>query len=335
MENKQRKRRQSQGTEPDLGGPGGQEPAALKCAFFKHPDDEEIYFSDSAKLIGTKEAPPDGKTTLTCEVKVTDQNQEPVPGAIVQFTLNYNRPGGNWRSAGGMKKLYDKKKGNGNRAKDLVDKGVIRVIGSLSANSAKTDTNGIARVVYRTSHIASDFNQRERAREQVDVSVGNVRDSLNINVGWTGLKKIQIVSGGLRVIGATGRYVHPGVHEFLKKLGAEVKNAKWPHPVTVTAASLRWGGQYPPHFTHKHGLTLDLRPMSTDGKSTWAKENGKSEPNYDSDRTKILIAVLKGSNGTVYFNGKDAGGTSMKGHDNHIHVSWLPSTNIRAGDVTI
>ena len=65
--------------------------------------------------------------------------------------------------------------------------------------------------------------------------------------------------------------------------------------------------------------------MSKDGESTWAKQDGSSASNYDLERTKMLISALKGSGGTVYFNGKDAGGQPMSGHDNHIHVTWLPS----------
>jgi hypothetical protein len=80
----------------------------------------------------------------------------------------------------------------------------------------------------------------------------------------------------------------------------------------------------PPHFTHKHGGTLDIRPMSTDGNATWAKQEGTQAANYDPDRTKALILALRGSGATVVsFNGKDAGGTPLAGHDNHIHVSWI------------
>ncbi len=196
----------------------------------------------------------------------------------------------------------------------------------LSASFATTDNNGVASVVYRTSHIASDFSQKSRAREKIVVTLSNGKQGqLYLNIGWTGLQEINSVLGGLRVIGARGTRVHPELRNYLKSLGDAVKGANWPHPVTVTAASLRWGGQYPPHFTHKHGLTLDLRPMSTDGESTWAKQDGSSASNYDLERTKRLISDLKGSGGTVYFNGKGAGGRPMSGHDNHIHVTWLSS----------
>ena len=338
MSNKQSKQRKPLGSEPGLGALSdreGQEPVTLTCSFFRHPNDDEIDLSGRANLVATTRMPPDGKTRSTWKTTVRDKHQNPVAGVSVQFTVNYIQPGGNWRSANGMKTLYNQNNGNGKKAENLVNQGVIRVVGSLSANSAVTDANGIAQVTYQTSHIASDFDQRVQARERLVASIGNLTDSLDIDIGWTDLKTIQSVPGGLRVVGATGRRVHPDLHRFLKGMGDAVKAANWPHPVTVTAASLRWGGQYPPHFTHKHGWTLDLRPMSKDGNSTWAKRNGTSAPNYDFDRTKILIDNLNVSNGTVYFNGKNAGGTPKAGHDNHIHVSWLSSPNIYVGGVTI
>jgi hypothetical protein len=67
--------------------------------------------------------------------------------------------------------------------------------------------------------------------------------------------------------------------------------------------------------------------MSTDGNPTWAKKDGSQAANYDSQRTKGLIAVLKnGGATTIYFNGKDAGATPLEGHDDHIHVSWITET---------
>ncbi len=226
-----------------------------------------------------------------------------------------------------MKLLYRQNKGNYEKAEKLVINGDIRVLGTLSALSATTGSDGVASVTYQTSHIGSDFSQSSRACEKIVATLDNgKRMSLNLNIGWTGLKDIQSLSIGLRVrvAGAKGTRVHPDLYRFLKRLGDKVKKAKWPHPVTVTAASLRWGGQYPPHFSPKHGLTLDLRPMSNDGKSTWAKQDGSSAPNYDLERTNQLILDLKNSGGTVFFNGKNAGGKPMNGHDNHIHVTWLP-----------
>lgn len=294
-----------------------------KLSFDIHLSDDEL---NTEKPDISKRAsgyPPDGQATGSFSATVVDQNGKPVQGATVQFGVTFVRPVGNWRSAKGMRALYGS---NGAKAERLVNQGVIRVLGTLSGTSATTGSNGVASVTYRTSHIGSDHTQSQQAQEKITATLSNgATKSTVVNIGWTGLTSISTTSGGLRIVGATGKHVHPELDKFLKSLGKAVKDAQWPHPVTVTAASLRWGGQYPPHFTHKHGLTLDIRPMSTDGQPTWAKKDGSSKNNYELNSTKVLIKVLKDSGGTVFFNGKGAGGTFKAGHDNHIHVSWLSS----------
>ncbi len=302
------------------------EPQIADISSVIHPADDDIEQTGEEVGIAGSSYPPDGRTTATISVTVTDQHENPMPGQRVRFNLSYVRPGGNWRSASGLKLLYNQNNGNGAKAERLVNQGVIRVLGTLNDSSATTGSDGVATVIYRTSHIASDFSQNSRAREKIVAILSNGKQrTLNLNIGWPRLQQISNVPGGLRVIGARGTRVHPKLREFLKNLGDDVKGANWPHPVTVTAASLRWGGQYPPHFSHKHGWTLDLRPMSKDGESTWAKQDGSSASNYDRSRTKRLIRALKESGSTVYFNGKGAGGKFKNGHDNHIHVTWLTS----------
>ena len=300
------------------------EPQITRVSSFIHPTDDQIELAGEEVGVSSFRYPPDGKATGTISVAVTDERGNPVSGERVRFNLSYVRPGGNWRSPSGLRSLYNQNNGNGAKAERLVNQGIIRVLGTLSASSATTGNDGVASVTYQTSHIGSDFSQRNRAREKVVATLSNGRQkTANIEIGWQGLQKIQSVSDGLRVVGARGTWVRPELRKLLEHIAKSVKKANWPYPVTVTAASLRWGGQYPPHFTHKHGLTLDLRPMSKDGNSTWAKQDGSSAANYDFERTKLLIKVLKSTNGTVYFNGKGAGGQPKGGHDNHIHVTWL------------
>ena len=277
------------------------EPQISDLSSLVHQTDDEIESTRDEVGIVSRSYPPDGKSMGTIFATVIDQYGKAIPGQLVRFNLSYVRPSGNWRSADGMRSLYNQNNGSGDKAKRLVNQGVIRVLGTLSASSATTGSDGVASVIYQTSHIGSDFSQSSRACERIVATLDNgERKSLDLNIGWTGLKEIQSVSGGLRVVGARGTRVHPELYKILKILGDSVNMANWPHPVTVTAASLRWGGQYPPHFSHKHGLTLDLRPMSKDGRSTWAKQDGSSANNYDLTRTKRLILVLKEFGGTVF-----------------------------------
>lgn len=271
--------------------------------------------------------PADGVTQTKLDISVTDQNGNPLSGQTVRFVCSYVHPRGNWRTAPGMNRLYSQNNGDGNMAERLVESGVIRVLGTLSRDSATTNSRGVASIRYRTSHIGSNFSQAKIAQERVVATLENgKRRAVELDIGRTDFKEVPQVAGGLRVLGATGRHVDSRLFEFLKQLGDMVRASRWAHPVTVTAASLRWGGQYPPHFSHKDGLTLDLRPMSKDGERTYAKQDGVAATNYDSERTKQLIELLKQTGGTVYFNGKGSGGQYRAGHDNHIHVSWLRHT---------
>ena len=248
--------------------------------------------------------PPDGTTEGAISITVTDDHGTPAPGQRVRFELTYVQPKGLWRTPAGLRELYDDTGGDGAKAEKLAKNGTIRLLGTLTPSIVTTDRDGVATATYRTSHIASDLSQQDRGKEKVTAQLDNgYTRSLRLKIGWTGLRRITDVAGGLRVIGATGTYVHPQLHKFLQNLGNQIVQRQWPHAVTVTAASLRWGGQYPPHFSHKHGLTLDLRPMSTDGNPTWAKRDGTAHVNYDKVRTQELIRDLKSSGGRVFFNG--------------------------------
>ena len=227
-----------------------------------------------------KQYPPDGTTEGDISVLVTDGNGNPLPGEKVRFDLTYLQPKDPWRTPVGLKRLYNRHNGNGAKAEREARNGTIRLIGTLSASSATSGRDGVATVVYRTSHIASDLSQKARGKERVTARLASGSTfKLDLSIGWTRLRAIQPVPQGLRVVGATGTCVDPKLQAWLKKLGARIQQLGWPHPVTVTAASLRWGGQYPPHFTHKHGWTLDLRPMSSDGRPTWAKRDGTAKAN--------------------------------------------------------
>src|SRR5690606_32007139 len=115
-------------------------------------------------------------------------------------------------------------------------------------------------------------------------------------------------------------------------LGNKIKAEEWPQPLTITAGNLRWGGLYPPHFTHRRGASLDLRPMSTDGNPTWCSTNGECGANYDRQQTIRLVKILKAAGAVkIYFNDPETfayGAQPLSGHHNHLHVTWLNGDNV-------
>ncbi len=259
------------------------------------------------------------------EVGVTiKRGNRPAPGISVDFSVAAIRPTNGWRD---VNEVAKRMRGNAKKFRNRVSTGRIRLLGTMAPATAVTDSNGVASSRYTVSNIGG--NQNKMALERIVMSSRAGVSRHDIIIGYD-FVDVPTVKGGLRIVGATGRHCQTGLSEFLTNLGKAVAKAGWPQPVTITAASLRWGGLYPPHLSHQHGGTFDLRPMSKDGKPTWCKTDGKHKKNYDRKKTKLLIRALNESGATkLYFNDPKTatdGASPLGGHDNHIHVSWIPST---------
>jgi hypothetical protein len=184
--------------------------------------------------------PPDGISTGTAQAQVVDGSGKPVSGVTVTFAVSYIYPGANYRTEEGMVQTYDSVHGNGEKARAKIRSGQIRLIGTLNQTAATTGADGFARVEYRTSHIGTDLPQVAKAVERITATLPNGSSTtIDVEVGYDGFVEVPTVAGGLRVVGATGKHVQPALGAFLQNLGDAVVQAKWPHPVTVTAASLR------------------------------------------------------------------------------------------------
>ena len=284
---------------------------------------EALYDSsgDLKAFAGPTRLFPNGSGWVILPVTVTDQNGNPVQGVQVSFRVEAVRPSGTgWRSENGVVARY----GSASRpkARARIKNGQIRLIGTLSRSTATTDKNGRAEVKYTASHIGG--NQSQVGEERVIASIDGSNVTFTIHLGYDWLEPIKTVSGGLRVQNATGKHAHKEIVRRLKQLGDAVAAAKWPQPVTVTAGTLRWGGLYPPHFTHQWGAEIDVRPMTKDGNpGKW------TDPHYDRDRTQLLVNALKSLGAsTIYFNDpKISGAKPLSGHDDHLHVSFVKGSS--------
>jgi hypothetical protein len=210
-------------------------------------------------------------------------------------------------------------------------RGDIRLVGDFAERVVRTDADGLAVGTYRVSDVAGP--QDEIAIERLDAVAGGMHAELLVEIGWPDLATIEEVAGGLRLV-TLRKHAHREVVAWLTSLGTAVAAAGWPHPVSITSASFRWGGLYPPHLSHRRGGHLDVRPMSTDGQPTWCRPDGTCAPNYDRARTLALVGALAASAPTeLFFNDPQAapsGAAAHPGHDNHVHVSWeLPGYVIR------
>lgn len=264
---------------------------------------------------------PNGADTARWTVTVTDQEGQPVPNALVTFSVEPVYPLGWWRNMSQVRKLYQGSTG-------WQDK---RLVGSVSPARAWTDAHGKVATEYTASHIGGDDPKRSGEERLIAKLSNGASVEATVHLGYTHLRKILEIAGGLESTEvAVGRYAHRDIAAFLEQLGKQVNADGWPQPVRFTGASYPWGGMIPPHAGHLHGLTIDLRPMSTDGKPTTAgnptcPKSSNHASNYDRPRTILLAGVLKRTNAPVrLFNDAEISAfTCASGHHSHLHVSWL------------
>ncbi|EAW37817.1 penicillin-insensitive murein endopeptidase [Lyngbya sp. PCC 8106] len=90
--------------------------------------------------------------------------------------------------------------------------------------------------------------------------------------------------------------------------------------------SLTNGGPMEPHSSHQHGLDVDIAPIANTEEEiplTWY------DSKYSRDRTQQLVDLIHNNTilgvKVILFNDPDIKGVEpWAGHDNHLHVSFLP-----------
>lgn len=279
---------------------------------------------------GTQESKlyPDGESVFEWRFKLTDKSGNVLKNTDVKFSVEAISPLVGWRDVEEVAKRYGS---SGAKLKTKVANGSIRLIGKLSGSVVKTDSEGIAKVLYTTSHIGGNEDQKATEKIVAKFVVDGNNETIEniIKTGYDDLIPVPTVDGALRIGDATGRYLQKDIVDLLLNIAQKIKSEKWEQPLTITAATLKWGGLYPPHFTHRRGGTFDFRPMSTDGLPTFCNTDGKFAANYDRKRTLDLIKILKNSGATeIIFNDPEGfkyGAKALSGHHNHLHVSWLES----------
>jgi hypothetical protein len=281
---------------------------------------------DPAPLVCT--LPPDGRSRVVWRVRLEDAGGRPRAGVAVRFAVTPMRPLDEWRSPDDLAPRF---RAAEPEARAAMASGDIRLVGDFADATAHTDADGVAVGTYRVSDVAGP--QEEIAVERLEAIALGHRAEVRVEIGWADLANIEPVDGGLRLV-TLRRHAHRDVVAWLTSLGQAVAALDWPRPVSITSASFRWGGLYPPHLSHRRGGHLDIRLMSHDGQPTWCRPDGACAPNYDRPRTIALVGMLASSRPTeLYFNdphARQAGAVPRPGHDNHLHVSWeLPGYVVR------
>jgi len=91
-------------------------------------------------------------------------------------------------------------------------------------------------------------------------------------------------------------------------------------PIGVGDMSFEHGGLMPPHHSHQHGRSIDIRPLRKDRHRSPTNIHLAS---YDQEATRLLVEALLAHRNVqrILFNDPKIKGVHFfAGHDNHLHV---------------
>ena len=126
------------------------------------------------------------------------------------------------------------------------------------------------------------------------------------------------------------RFGHHNTIQALVRIAAAWNKAHPSGPrIGIGNISLERGGRMDPHVSHQRGLDVDIRPVTNNGKEIGLVYQNAA---YSRSLTQELANLIRTSSvvglnvRTILFNDPNVRGvTFFKGHNNHLHVSFLPS----------
>ncbi|MEC4089623.1 hypothetical protein [Pseudoalteromonas rubra] len=266
--------------------------------------------------------PKNGNTTLWT-LTLTNAQGQPIVGEPVEISaapLTLIAP--QWREPSDMAARFS----SSVRTKVLtrIEQGLFRLKAPFEISSPMTDARGQISVSINNFH--SCGNDSIPGSDQFVARAGTQQLTLTVKCAVTGLVAIpDTPSQGLTTAGLVGRHLHPDLLSALQNLGRAWhaqpgKPTGMPDYLTITGATMRWGGINPPHFTHKFGGTVDIRPIGTQ-----AGPISVGDAAYDRQATQSLVDALVQLGATqIIFADNLTGVTQVKAnHKNHLHVSFL------------
>jgi len=265
---------------------------------------------------------PSNGNSATLTVTLRFSNGSPAPGRTVRCE---SRPlslvGAEWRQVNSLAPRFG---GSQQTIRERVSQGVIRLGVRVVPSSAVTNSAGQAQFRLDSFHVCGNDGQ-PAADEVITTSEAGTNRTI-VKSAVEGLAPlVDNPAGGVTTSGLVGRHLHPqiiGVLDAIGKAWQKVGNKPtgMPNYITVTGASMRWGGLNPPHITHRFGGTADVRPIGTK-----AGPVSVGDAHYHREATAIIVDYMK-QTGAAEIRFADAlpGVTNVDGsHRDHIHVSWL------------
>ncbi|MEK0161087.1 hypothetical protein WLQ65_18425 [Pseudoalteromonas piscicida] len=266
--------------------------------------------------------PKNGNSALWT-LTLTYSDGRPAVGKTITINSTYNTlTTSSWRDKNTMANRFP----SGSRATVIqrIDQGLFRLRAPYEASSLVTDANGQVKVTVNNFH--SCGNEQQPGSDKLTASTGNLQAQLIVKCAVTGLVNIpDRASEGLTTAGLVGRHLHPDLLSALQNLGQAWKNVQnkpvgMPNYLIITGATMRWGGINPPHFTHKFGGTVDIRPIGTSSGPV-----SVGDAHYHRQATQTIVDALVQLGATkIIFADNLKGVTDVKSnHKNHLHVSFL------------
>ncbi|MDO8961489.1 MAG: hypothetical protein Q7V02_05275 [Methylophilus sp.] len=248
---------------------------------------------------------------------------KPLANARVNLsTKPHTLTGPEWRNTNNLVSRWPKD--SAKKLEKRIKDGIVRLQSKLNVYSGVTDVNGKFYFKCSSWHVCG--NEEKPASDLITVDIRGV--SAN-HVVSCGIKLVEIPNdknnGFILKEGILGKYCQDFLLKTLLKIGEQWKAADQKQkPFVVTESSLRWGGLIPIHLTHRFGLSLDLRPISTNNNST-----SVGSPNYSRSGTRKLLELLHISGATeIIFNDPIYDWVKLDSkHNDHIHVTWYRLPN--------
>lgn len=173
--------------------------------------------------------------------------------------------------------------------------------------------------------------EREEAELPCEADIGLEEEELDMEESGDRGLFTQIPASGVGFYTYTPRHKQFGRPETLGAIAAVCSAWAKAHPngprIAVGNISLENGGPMAPHKSHKNGLDVDFRPCAKNGKEIPMKWNIAG---YSRELTTELVRLIQNNGVTgvkvILFNDPKIQGVKYcGGHDNHLHVSFLPS----------
>lgn len=289
--------------------------------------DDRIRNAIDRSATSTKTLWPSNAATAKFTVRYRSTSDgSPLAGVAVSCT---SRPisltGEEWRKKDNLIAWFEREGGNTKKIREKLKNDIVRLGVKVTPAGAITDSDGVAVFYIEGFHICG--NEASPAADEITATGLGQVNRLIITSAFSGLEPlVDDRPHGLTTSGIDGRrYLQPQVIQVLKAIGQLWQRVQGmphgtPNFITITGASLRWGGLNPPHLAHRFGGSADIRPIGT-----WEGPVVVTDKqHYSKAGTEKLVELLRKSGASkILFADKLEGVTFDDNHKDHLHVSWL------------